>query len=215
MCCRCKAWMSIALYAGWLSIFISNFLVLMRLWTLLPRNHRLIPWTLVFLFATQLISFGTTTWALVLMLRVMFWDSKLELCSLYSKPQVVELWVVGLAFEVLVFLVVCWNALSRPRSLQSPEEDPAMRRLLFRDGFLYFSILFVLRIANTIISSVAPISLLFVAVFFIWAGTSVTTSRLIINARRAAGSNARQRTDELQRLPTRESAVVTLYKDSG
>ncbi|CAK5282488.1 unnamed protein product [Mycena citricolor] len=215
MYCRCKAWMSIALYAGWLSIFISNFLVLMRLWTLLPRNHRLIPWTLVFLFATQLISFGTTTWALVLMLRVMFWDSKLELCSLYSKPQVVELWVVGLAFEVLVFLVVCWNALSRPRSLQSPEEDPAMRRLLFRDGFLYFSILFVLRIANTIISSVAPISLLFVAVFFIWAGTSVTTSRLIINARRAAGSNARQRTDELQRLPTRESAVVTLYKDSG
>ncbi|KAJ7142908.1 hypothetical protein C8R44DRAFT_866180 [Mycena epipterygia] len=43
---------------------------------------------------------------------------------------------------------------------------------------------------------VAPVSSIFIIVFFIWAATTVTTSRLIINSRRAVGQAAALR--ELQ-----------------
>ncbi|KAJ7628150.1 hypothetical protein DFH06DRAFT_1441998 [Mycena polygramma] len=58
-------------------------------------------------------------------------------------------------------------------------------------------ILTVLRVANTLIAVLAPISLLFVILFFIWAATTVTTTRLIINSRRETG-RVEQIWEELQ-----------------
>ncbi|KAJ7136600.1 hypothetical protein C8R44DRAFT_976143 [Mycena epipterygia] len=167
-------------YAGWLSIAISNFLVLLRIWTTLPRGHHLITWSLAFFVATQLTNLGVTTWPFV------------GLCTFTTKPNVVGLWVVGIVFEVVVFVTVWWNALDRPRAV-GPDSDPAVTRILFRDGIVYFVILFGLRIANAVLAIVAPLSLIFVIVFFIWGATTLTTSRLIINSRRAAGRAAQMR----------------------
>ncbi|KAF7345631.1 hypothetical protein MVEN_01582400 [Mycena venus] len=189
---RCKGWISFAAYAGWLSIVISNFLVLLRIWTTLPHGNRLRVWSIVFFVVAQLASFATTSWVVANMIPVLIFDSRVGLCSFSSKPDVVGLWVVGLAYEVVVFVTVCWNTLDRPRALGS-DPDAAVTRMLFRDGVVYFVILFALRIANTVIAIVSPVSSLFVIVFFIWASTTVTTSRLIINSRRAAGRAARLR----------------------
>ncbi|KAJ6535908.1 hypothetical protein DFH09DRAFT_97674 [Mycena vulgaris] len=184
----CKGWIAFATYSGWLSIAISNFLVLLRIWTTLPRGHRLIAWSLAFFVVTQLTSFGVTSWVIVEMIRV-FVYSPIGLCTFTAKPDVVGLWVVGLAFEVVVFITVCWNTLDRPRAL-SPGTDVAVTRILFRDGVVYFVMLFIFRIANAAIAVVAPVSSIFVIVFFIWAATTITTTRLIINSRRVGGKAA-------------------------
>ncbi|KAJ6543058.1 hypothetical protein B0H19DRAFT_1035468 [Mycena capillaripes] len=194
----CKAWTSITSYAGWLSIAISNFLVLLRIWTTLPRGHRFIPWSLGFFVVMQLTNFAVTTWVVSNMIPVLVFEPLVGLCTFATKPSVVGLWVPGLVFEVVVFITVCWNTLDRPRALET-DSDRYITHILFRDGVVYFVILFVLRIANTIIAIVAPISSIFVIVFFIWAATTMTTSRLIINSRRAVGQAARLR--ELQMVP--------------
>ncbi|KAJ7779401.1 hypothetical protein DFH07DRAFT_950464 [Mycena maculata] len=184
--------MSDVAYAGWLSIVISNFLVMLRIWATLPHARRLRLWFIIFFTVAQLASFAATTWVISLMIPVLVFDPLVGLCTFSSKPDVVGLWVVGLAFEVVVFTTVCWNALDRPRVLGS-DPDAAVTRMFVRDGAVYFTILFALRIANTVIAVVAPVSNLFVVVFFIWAATTVTTSRLIINSRRTAGKAAQLR----------------------
>ncbi|KAJ7777785.1 hypothetical protein B0H14DRAFT_3587215 [Mycena olivaceomarginata] len=159
----CKTWISLATYAGWFSITMSNFLVLLRIWTTLPRGHRLITWSLVFFLVMQLASLGVTTWVISNMIPVLFFDTAGGFCSFSAKPNVAGLWIPGLIFEVVVFLTVCWNALDRPRALGTDSETH-ITRILFRDGVIYFIILFVLRVSNTVIALVAPVSLIFVAV---------------------------------------------------
>ncbi|KAF8167046.1 hypothetical protein K438DRAFT_2024958 [Mycena galopus ATCC 62051] len=183
--------MSTLTYAGWLSIAISNFLVLLRIWATLPRAHRFIGWSFALFVVMQLISLGTTTWVVSLMIRVLMFDPDAGVCTFTSKPHVFALWVPGLFFEVVVFVTCCWNTLDRPRALGP--DDARITRTLFRDGVTYFVILFILRIANTVIAVVAPVSAIFIIVFFIWAATTLTTGRLIINSRREAAKADRLR----------------------
>ncbi|KAJ6496232.1 hypothetical protein C8R45DRAFT_899656, partial [Mycena sanguinolenta] len=188
----CKIWNSITTYAGWFSIGISNFLVLLRIWTTLPPGHHLVVWSLWFFIVMQLVGLGVTTWVIRNIIPVFYFDPVLGFCSFTSKPSVAGLWIPGLIFEATVFVTVWWNALDRPRALGTDSNDD-ITRMLVRDGVTYFVILFVLRIINTILAFVAPVSLIFVGVYFIWAATTVTTSRLIINSRREDGTEERQR----------------------
>ncbi|KAJ7660111.1 hypothetical protein DFH06DRAFT_1401396, partial [Mycena polygramma] len=181
-------------YGGWVTIVISNFLVLLRIGATLPRGHRLIVWGLAFFTAMQLASFGVTSWVIFdNMWSAFFFDKTIGLCSFSFKPNVVGLWIPGLIFELVVFVTVCWNELDRPRALATDSDSHEITRVLFRDGVVYFVILFGLRVANTILALAAPLSIIFVAVYFIWSATTVTTSRLIINARREVGRAERRR----------------------
>ncbi|KAJ7124602.1 hypothetical protein C8R43DRAFT_1135557 [Mycena crocata] len=202
-CVQCKAWTSFAAYAGWLSIVISNFLVLLRIWTTLPRGHRLIRWSIVFFVVVQTASFGVTTWVVTNMIPVLVFEPFVGLCTFTTKPNVVGLWVVGIIFEIVVFVTVFWNTLDRPRAM-GPDSEVAVTRMLLRDGVAYFVLLCGLRIANAVIAVVAPVSSLFVIVFFIWAATTLTTNRLIINSRRGVGKAARLREAQLQMAAGRE-----------
>lgn len=79
------------------------------------------------------------------------------LCVVSSKAGVAEIWAPGvskhikissvdpvmlilsgyfltqIAFEVVVFLATCWNAVERPRTL-----DTKLTNALYRDGIVYF-----------------------------------------------------------------------------
>ncbi|KAJ7903063.1 hypothetical protein B0H13DRAFT_1621252 [Mycena leptocephala] len=200
----------LSMYAGWLSIVISNFLVLLRIWTMLPHGYRLIAWSLGFFIFMQLASFSVTMWVVSNMIPVLVFEPFVGICTFTTKPSVFGLWVVGLAFEVVVFVTVIWNALDRPRALTTAS-NAQMRQMLFRDGVVYFLVCMplLLRIANTVIAVVAPISQLFVIVFFIWATTTLTTSRLIINSRHQAAKAQRTRAEEFQSAPDPELAHHT------
>ncbi|KAJ7887891.1 hypothetical protein B0H14DRAFT_3127467 [Mycena olivaceomarginata] len=196
--------MSDVTYAGWLSIVISNFLVLLRIWTTLPRNNRLIGWSIVFFILMQLAGFAVTSWVISTMIPVLIFEPAAGVCTFSSKPKVFALWVPGLFFEVVVFATTCWKTLDWPRDVED-----RITRILFRDGVAYFLILFILRIAHVVIAIVAPISLIFVIVFFIWAATTVTTSRLIINSRREAGKAERLRVIENPELQSGDGTEDT------
>ncbi|KAJ7786382.1 hypothetical protein B0H16DRAFT_1490252 [Mycena metata] len=164
-------WLGFSVYLGCFCILVSNFLVLLRIYTLIPRRHKLVAWTFCFWIVVQVASLAVATWTVVGMIPLIF--SSNGSCVFSARPNVSGLWVVGLAFEVVIFGVICWNA-ARSRSTSN---DSDVATMLFRD---------VLRVANTVIAVVAPLPLLFVGVFFIWAAATLTTSRLIINSRKTA-----------------------------
>jgi len=102
----------------------------------------------------------------------------LHLCDLTSRKYLAILWLPAILFEVMVFVTVCWNALDRPR-----ERHTDVSRILYRDGFIYFITLTSLRVINFTLALVAPLSLIFLSVIFIWCSTTVTVTRLILSLR--------------------------------
>ncbi|KIM79312.1 hypothetical protein PILCRDRAFT_791807 [Piloderma croceum F 1598] len=138
----CKSEMNISLFVGMMSIGVSNFLVLLRIWVLWERNRRLM-----------------------------------------------------LVFEMLVFVVVWWNALDRPR-LQS---NVILSQVLFREGSIYFFVLFSLRVLNLVLGIVAPVSLIFVGMLFIWCACTMTTSHLILSLRKLSADGPQGDGADVQR----------------
>lgn len=177
----CKVWLPLALYLGILSIANGGFIVLLRLWVLWNRRTRLVVWTLLFFIATQIASVAVVSWVVVQMLPTITYSPVVRSCILSERVSLQGLFLPGVIFEVMVFGTTCYNALDKPRERNRP-----LAQQLYKDGLVYFVVLTSLRLANFIISILAPLSLIFLGVFFVWCATNVTVSRLVLNIRREA-----------------------------
>ncbi|KAH7912113.1 hypothetical protein BJ138DRAFT_1112644 [Hygrophoropsis aurantiaca] len=177
----CKTWTSAATILGILSIGTSNFLVLLRLWVLWDRRYRMMIWTLSLFVLTQVAALGSTVYLITQMIPVLVFIPSMQVCLLTEKVDFALLWYPGIAFEVMIFVTTLWNAVDRPRV-----HNIQMAKVFYRDGSAYFFILFGLRLVNLILAIAAPLSLIFLGVFFIWCSVNVTLTRLIINLRRVA-----------------------------
>jgi len=190
----CKVWYAIAVAIGMLSIATSNFLILLRLWVLWDRSPRLALGTLTFFIVTQLVALSFAGYVIYDMLPTLAFDPISHVCMPMSKPKFVMLWSPGLAFELMVFSAAVWNALDRPRS-----RNAQMAKIMYRDGSLYFFCLFALRLVNLLLCALAPVSLTFLGVFFIWSISNITLARLILNLRRLssdAGDNSEEEVED-------------------
>jgi len=178
----CKYDMDISLFIGMISIAVSNFLVLLRVWVLWERNRRLMAWTAAAFLVAQIAAFTICSVVVSRMTRFAVYDLDYFACILTEKDHftIATLWIPGLVFEVLVFVVVWWNALDRPR-LQS---NIILSQVLFREGTIYFLVLFSLRVLNLVLGIVAPVSLIFVGLLFIWCASTMTTSHFILSLRK-------------------------------
>jgi len=180
----CKIWFGTSTFLGMTTIAISNFLVLLRLWVIWDRNTMLMRWTTFCFVVTQLANAACALAALFHIIPNSVFNTELHMCILLARSNAVLLWAPGVFFEMVIFTTACWNALERPR-------DSHIANALYRDGFYYFIILFTLRIANLVIAAAAPLSLLFLGVYFIWCSTTVTLTRLIIALRRVSTKQMR------------------------
>jgi len=183
----CRTWLSIALVIGSLSIAISNFLILLRLWILWNRNRRYMVWTLLCFVITQCAVIACTTITIVDLMGSLRYNSAFRLCVITHRGSIAVYWAPGMFFELVVFATTCYNVLSRPRTHLSP-----MIKSLYRDGFNYFIILFGLRVANLALTIAAPLSLIYLGVFVIWCATTITLSRFIFKVRRLAVEEANE-----------------------
>ncbi|TFK51268.1 hypothetical protein OE88DRAFT_1659145 [Heliocybe sulcata] len=154
----CRGWFGSGLYLGIFSVSIGNFIVLLRLWVIWDRNIRLLLVTLSVFIATQIMTLAATTYMVVHWIPEVIFVEELHMCGMVAKPPLVMLWAPGLFFEVMVFVLASWNALSRP-SIACP-----VARSVYRDGLGYFVLLATLRVLNLILSVVAPLSLMFLGI---------------------------------------------------
>lgn len=172
----CKVWFNVSASMGIITIAIGNFLALMHIWNLWDRDGRLMISTSCLFVATQIANIICLTFSLVHITESVYFNSTFSMCMLTDRHSAGIIWVPGVAFEAVIFSALFWNALSRPRYL---EDD--FTKVLYRDGFAYILVVFVLRLMNLILSFVAPLSLIFLGIFFIWCSTTMTVTRLVLN----------------------------------
>ncbi|KAF8902997.1 hypothetical protein CPB85DRAFT_1564505 [Mucidula mucida] len=175
---------------GIVTIAGGNFLVLLHLWNLWDRNVRLITWTLILFVTTQIANFACGIKVVVTLTRSVLWVPSLHVCVLSSRSDIGILWAPGVLFEVVIFIMVVWNALCQPR-----KKEQAMS-ILYRDGVFYFVVLLLLRMLNLFIAFIAPLSLIFLGVFFVWCTTTLAVTRLILNLRHMAELSKFRRMDD-------------------
>jgi len=176
----CKWSIGIATILGLVTIGISNILVLLRLWVVWDGNKQLMYWTGAACFTSLAAGFLVAGFVFPVALPYIVYNQHFHACLLVQTPRVNVgyLWLPGLVFEVIVFFVVFWDALERPRT-----RDSEITKALYRDGFLYFFVLCVLRLINMLLGIIAPLSLIFLGVLFIWSAVNIAVSRLILNSR--------------------------------
>jgi len=170
------------------------------------RNTRLMYWTGIAYLMAQVAAFLIGGFVVPVTLPFVTYNPDFHACLIDEKPHINMgiLWAPGLAFEVMVFAVVWWNALERPRSCNSD-----ISKAMYRDGFLYFSVHFVLRLTNMVLGLTAPLSLIFLGVLFIWCAANVTLSRLILNCRQLASEIAEEADIVSFQQSSRQSSIDT------
>ncbi|KAG2098103.1 hypothetical protein BD769DRAFT_1513480 [Suillus cothurnatus] len=183
----CQTWFGVGIAVGMVSIGTSNFLILLRLWVLWDRKRRLVLVTLPLFLITQITAIVCMTYVVSSMMPLVVFEPYLHSCLLTRKVNFVILWTPGIVFEFMIFITTWWNALDQPLP-----QHAKMAKVLYRDGSIYFFVLFGLRLLNLVLSIVSPLSLVLLGVFFIWSACNVTLTRLIINLRRAAAAEAEE-----------------------
>jgi len=114
----------------------------------------------------------------------MFYDENIDICALTKKvPELIGAWASPIIFEVFVLVAVCWNAIDRPRSVETN-----LTRSLHRDGLTFFVSLTVFRTFNVVMFSVARPTLLYVGCFFVWSMNTLVLNRSLLNIQKAAVS---------------------------
>jgi len=78
-------------------------------------------------------------------------------------------------FDVLTLIVVCLNALDRPRTM-----DAKIATVLYRDGILYFVVILVIR-AGVLLLTILSTPLGFAGFPLSWALITVIVSRLLLS----------------------------------
>ncbi|KAH8822647.1 hypothetical protein DL96DRAFT_1819377 [Flagelloscypha sp. PMI_526] len=160
----CKAWFIFGAYLGTVTIAITNFLVLLRLWILWGRNASLMKFTGSIFLLCQFGAIIAVCFLSKELNRVLVFDHELQMCILSEKGTLFELWVPGLLFETMIFVTATVNGFHRRNSMA----NDASVKVLYRHGLAYFVILFSLRLVNTVMAIVADPSLIFVGVFLVW-----------------------------------------------
>lgn len=157
----CQTWFGVGIVVGMVSIGTSNFLILLRLWVLWDRKTRLVLVTLSLFLVTQITAIVCTTYVVSSMMPLVVFEPYLDSCILTQKVNFVILWTPGIVFEFMIFVTTWWNALDQPLP-----QHAKMAKVMYRDGSIYFFVLFGLRLLNLILSIVSPLSLMFLGVFF-------------------------------------------------
>ncbi|KAJ7583914.1 hypothetical protein C8J56DRAFT_1094854 [Mycena floridula] len=202
----CKIWYGFGAMIGIGTIAIGNFMVLLHIWNLWDRDRRFILLTMTTFVGTQIASIICGSIVIRNISRNSTFNHALSVCVLTDRSQVGLLWATGVVFEVVALSSLLWSALSRPRDTKTE-----FTKILYRDGSLYFlvsphlnigerkterviiQLLFCLRVINLLLAVVAPLSLLFVGVYFIWCSTTLTVTRLVMRLRRLSVERKAQR----------------------
>ncbi|CEL53936.1 hypothetical protein RSOLAG1IB_06718 [Rhizoctonia solani AG-1 IB] len=177
----CRRWVPIEGYIEITSLGVSNFLLLLRVHALYGRSRRVLVFLVILYGLTYISILVTATLALVHMIPRLSYSALAGICSVSEKPVTLQaVWAAPLGFEIIIFVMTLHKCLehAKTQQLQAP-----ILRTLYRDGFLYFLVIVVMRILNLALWIVAPVSLIYLGLYFIWALITLLISRLLLNLR--------------------------------
>ncbi|KAK7005793.1 AAA domain-containing protein, partial [Favolaschia claudopus] len=191
----CISWMSLGSFIAVGTIATSNLLILLRLWVIWDRNRKLVMWTLLLFLLAQIGGIASTSVLVSQLKRKLVWSPMFHLCVFQDAPPPIYIvWLPGTFFEILLCAIAWGHSLKQPRT-----SNDSLTEAVYRDGFMYFlvSLVYRLRIINTIIALCAPHALIFVAMLPVWCATTTTTCRLMIKLRQIDHNHDRGRPNDI------------------
>lgn len=193
----CKVWFNIAAVLFVVMFAIENFLILLRVWVLNDRKWSVVRWTGLFYIIIQMVSVGYGIAVLVTVTESIHFlgasndPERTRLCSIGSRSILPGAYIPTITFEAVMIVLILWCTHVRSRKM----ENKSLGSYLLNDGFIYVLLLFLLRIANMLITVTAPTSLIFTSLCFGCATSAATVSRLILGLRK--DSVNRRRVEEM------------------
>jgi len=135
------------------SIAISNFLILLRLWALWDRDRHLMAWTGLAYFLTQIgnaVALGLTVDSLF---QLSAYSPMVHACVLTAKGGLHDagLWIPGLFFEVAVFISLFLYTIQRAKNFKT------VMKTMWHEGMPYIVVLFCIRLLNLISAIISPV----------------------------------------------------------
>ncbi|KIJ37083.1 hypothetical protein M422DRAFT_69494 [Sphaerobolus stellatus SS14] len=177
----CRGWIMTVFSIAGLSLSVSQWLVLLKLWKLWGAQSKVIYTTLAGYFILQA---GSITWIILNAreaLPLIHFFHTTRMCGLTDRPQLLRgLYAWLLFFEIVAYVMVCYNALSRPRGF-----DDQLLRILIRDGILFFMATVTMRVLNLIMAVIDLPTQIFLGIYGIWGILLTIVSRMILDTRQA------------------------------
>jgi len=183
----CRFWLVISFLLGQTTLSVSHFLVLLWLWKLWDGRKAVILSTIVAYAMTQIGMVILFSFVVHEALPSVTLDLDLGMCIGTQTPMAMKgVWALSCTFELFLFLMVCWNALNRPRA-----HNLLLGKVLYRDGICFFVILSALGWMNFVLATAAPVYQSLLGIFCNWALSITVVSRLVMNLREAELLSAR------------------------
>jgi len=177
----CRVWWSIIGCLAILSIAICHGILILKLWKLWGGIRSIMIVTTIAYITTEIASFVMVAFTASEIWSNAVYDPALRSCAIETTPPSLKVvWAIMVAFDLFVFLMVLFNALSRPRDVNTH-----LIKILIHDGVLFFVVISALGWLNLISNVTAPTSKGELATFCIWAMAVTIVSRMILNLREA------------------------------
>ncbi|KAH9979092.1 hypothetical protein BGW80DRAFT_715422 [Lactifluus volemus] len=95
-----------------------------------------------------------------------------------SSPSLIAVWLAPTGFGLTVLVLTAYNALSIPRSTESP-----LSRILHRDGMAFFVASLLLRCTNVVFMTLTSPGMVGLPIFCVWAIDLIGINRFLIHVR--------------------------------
>jgi len=206
----CQKLISIVWVYGVFSTLTNTLLAYFRvvvLWDKSPRVGLVLTVAMMF---SALVTFTCTIISIFLLASYVKYNALARMCFLTkTDPSFIGVWTAPLFFEILMLFLVSYNALSRPRGPEKP-----LVRVLYRDGFLFFFAVTLLRGSSLVFSIISVPGLIAFPVFFSWPMAMLATNRMLIHVRSSEDEYDTYRDADEEDL-LREAVVSTTIRASA
>jgi len=172
----CQTWLSMISFLCVVTLAVANVFVVHRVYALWGRNRRILKILVATFSIIYLAAVVATGFAAGAMFPHLSYSPVVRSCVLDRaiRPLVIP-YALPIVFDIFLFLLMCWNAFDRPRSMQT-----TIVKQLYLDGVVYFGVLLTLRIFNILVVAFANVAYVQLGVFFIWSMIPALINRMLI-----------------------------------
>jgi len=173
----CKTWPLMAIFLNATTLAITNVFVVLRVYALWGHNRKILMVLIGSFTVAYLCVFVAGIFGAIGLLPHLSYSIDLSTCTVDVKPDLnMVAYAAPLLFDVFLFILTCWNALDRPRHMQTP-----VVKQLYLDGAVYFIITLTLRLFNICVIAAADIAYVQLGNAFIWSMIPAVINRMLIN----------------------------------
>jgi len=207
---KCKKLMITISCIGITATLTADLVAFLRVIVLWDKSPRLVLFLFAFLTLSFVVTIGTMIAALIIIAPSIQYEPITQLCWLSkSSPSLIAVWLAPTGFGLTVLVLTAYNALSLPRSTESP-----LSRILHRDGMAFFVASLLLRCTNVVFMTLTSPGMVGLPIFCVWAIDLIGINRFLIHVRSSESDSQYDETREIVMSPVSRASADDAHDGS-